>query len=342
MRGIFSIAKRGDVVLRQPLDPLGVGERGEEADEDAPLPEPARLLRVRRDHLDHRVRAPGVPGRGSGLGEEVVRQAGVGAGARLDHHLVALPGELAHDLGHERDTALAGGRLGGDSDPQGSGTVPERQPIRTPVTKPAAWAVASTVAASRGGAAGLTRAFEAAWGAGVGRVTGFGVGRRGRGRGRCGRCLPRPRHRGERERLAGERRERLGGHPHGGLAAGARVLDLAARGGERAQVGDRGLRAVAALAVRVAAGGDERLDRPRRRLRVRGPAGLQRVAAVRVLAAGEEAGRAADGRRPAPPRGDERLQRGAGVVDPGGRPLPREVEAAVAVGLARDPARGGA
>ena len=56
-----------------------------------------------------------------------VGQPGVLARAGLDHDFVALARELAHDVGDERDATLAGGRLGGDADPQGSGTVPDAQ-----------------------------------------------------------------------------------------------------------------------------------------------------------------------------------------------------------------------
>ena len=86
-----------------------------------------RLLRRRRRDLDDRVGLPGIAGGRAGLLEEGVGQARAGARAGLEHDLVARRRELAHDLGNERDAALAGGRLGGDADPQGSGTVSERQ-----------------------------------------------------------------------------------------------------------------------------------------------------------------------------------------------------------------------
>ena len=41
------------------------------------------------------------------------------------HDLVALAGELAHDVGHERDAPLALGRLLGDPDPHGGGNLYE-------------------------------------------------------------------------------------------------------------------------------------------------------------------------------------------------------------------------
>ena len=127
MRGIFSIAKAVAPAGGDPLDALLVRERGEEADQDAASPSFAGLLGRRRRDLDDRVGLPGVAGGGAGLLEEGVGQARAGARAGLEHDLVARRRELAHDLGNERDAALAGGRLGGDADPQGSGTVPERQ-----------------------------------------------------------------------------------------------------------------------------------------------------------------------------------------------------------------------
>ena len=190
--------------------------------------------------------------------------------------------------------------------------------------------------------------------AGTGAGAGFARGRLGSrplgGRGRDRRRRRRRRRRGplrardrgERERLAGERGERLGGDPDGGLRAGAGVADGAARRHERAQVAGRRAGAVAALAVGVAAGRDEPLDRPGGRLGVGRAAGLQRVAAVGVLAAGEEARGAPHRRRAAAAGGDEPLQRRAGVVDPRAAALAGEVEAAVAVGLPGDPARPGA
>ena len=62
--------------------------------------------------------------RGAGRLEVRVGDAGAGAGAGLDDHLMARRGELAHDVRDERDAALAGGRLGGDADPQGAGPYP--------------------------------------------------------------------------------------------------------------------------------------------------------------------------------------------------------------------------
>ena len=231
----------------------------------------------------------------------------------LDHDLVALLRELAHDVGDERDAALAGGRLGGDADPQGSGTVPERVigcgqvtgASSVPASQPRPARFSGASASGRRVSAGRGRTGRASSALRAGRLRGLRrglAGARGRGgrrrrrRASARRGLLRARHRGERERLAGERGERLGGDPHRGLRAGAGVADLAARGGERAQVGDRRSRAVAALAVGLRPGGDERLDRPRGRLRVRRAAGLERVAAVGVLAAGEEARGAAGGR----------------------------------------------
>ena len=165
--------------------------------------------------------------------------------------------------------------------------------------------------------------------------------RRGRASGpRRGPCAAGDR--GERERLAGERGERLGGDPDRRLRAGARVADGAAAACERAQVGERRARAVAAQAVRVAPGGDQPLDRPRGRLGVGGAAGLEREAAVGVLAAGEEARGAADRRRAAAPGGDERLERRAGVVDPELPPRPAKLKPPSAVAwraIQRAPAR---
>src|SRR3954452_2729679 len=146
----------------------------------------------------------------------------------------------------------------------------------------------------------------------------------------------------DRKRTAREGGERLGGHPDGRLSARARVADAAVRRDERPQVAERTARSGALHAVRIAAGGHERLDRPGGRLRVRSGPGREREAAVRVLRAGDERGAAGDRPAPRAAGGDERLQRGGGVVDPTRRAAAAEVPAAVAVLLARDPRRGAA
>ena len=60
------------------------------------------------------------------------------------------------------------------------------------------------------------------------------------------RGAPGARHGRQRQRLAGQRHHGLRRHPHRRLAAGARVADLAARRGQRAQVGQRVARAACA------------------------------------------------------------------------------------------------
>src|SRR4051794_34422828 len=201
-----------------------------------------------------------------------------------------------------------------------------------------------------GGGGGRRRAGGAGGGGGGGPGRGRGArgggggGSRPRGgaAGVAGGGVPGSGHGGERERLAGERGERLGGDPDRRLRAGAGVAHGAAGGDERAQVGRGRAGAVAVEAARGAARGDEALDRPGGRLGVGGAAGLEREPAVGVLMAGEERGRAADGRRAAAAGGGERLDGGARVVDARAAAPDGEVEAAVTVDLAGDPARGGA
>ena len=157
-------------------------------------------------------------------------------------------------------------------------------------------------------------------------------GREGRG---GGLRLARPRHRRERKRLAGERHQRLRGHPDRRLAARARVADGAAAGHERAQVAERAARAAVAHPRGIAARRQQALDRPGGGLRVARTA-LQREASVRVLTRDEPGRRAPGDLRAALPGRGERLQGGAGVVGAGRAALAGEVEAAVLVGLRRD------
>ena len=123
MRGIASIANAVAPVAAIRSQALGVRARGEEADEDVLGGQPARV--AAGGHADDRLGLVGVAEPGAGLLVVGVGDRGLGARAGLEHDLVARRGELAHDVGNERHAALAGGRLGGDSDPQGSGTVPE-------------------------------------------------------------------------------------------------------------------------------------------------------------------------------------------------------------------------
>jgi hypothetical protein len=101
------------------LQAVRVGQRREEADQDRVASEALRLLLGGRSDLDDGLHVPGCAERRPRLLVGRVGDAGAVAGARLDHDLMAGRGELAHDVGHERDAALAGGRLGGDADPQG-------------------------------------------------------------------------------------------------------------------------------------------------------------------------------------------------------------------------------
>ena len=123
----------------------------------------ADLALLRRRDLGDHVGVPGaVAERGAGLLEQLVRDAGLRAGAGLEHDLVALLDELAHDVGHERDAALALGGLLGDSDLHEGGNLYERAPIwRQTRPEPAVWRIqyrqsaylraASHVAARHGG-----------------------------------------------------------------------------------------------------------------------------------------------------------------------------------------------
>src|SRR6478609_9484563 len=148
--------------------------------------------------------------------------------------------------------------------------------------------------------------------------------------------LPRP----DRQRPARQGGERLAGDPDRRLRARARVSDGPVRGHQRAQVPQRRARSAPVHAAGIAARGEQRLDRPRGRLGVGPAAGLQREAAVGVLVGDDEARRSRHRAPAAVAGGGERLHDGGGVVDPAGRAAPGEVEAAVVVGLAPEPARG--
>ena len=127
MRGIFSIAKAVAPLAAIRSTPSGSVQRGEEADQDGALAEAGRPPpRTAATTLTTASAAQGSPVVAPASSKRASGRPAFGARAGLDHDLVALLRELAHDLGDERDTALAGGRLGGDADPQGSGTVPER------------------------------------------------------------------------------------------------------------------------------------------------------------------------------------------------------------------------
>src|SRR4051812_46387968 len=161
---------------------------------------------------------------------------------------------------------------------------------------------------------------------GTGRPGGRGRRRRGGGGRHRGAGDP-----GDRQRFACERLERLAGDPDRRLRARAGVADGAVRPDQRAQVGRRGARARMADVVRVAVHGQQALDGPGRRLRVRAGAGHERVAAVGVLGSDQEPRGPADGRRRAPAGRDEGLDGGAGVVDARSAAAFGEVEAAVGV-----------
>ena len=124
MRGIASIANAVAPVARDGLVARAVGQRGEEADEDAVGPERGDLAVLRRRDLRHHVGLPGaVAERRAGVREQRVGDPGRGARAGLDHDLVALADQLAHDVGHERDPPLALHRLLRDPDPHERGNL---------------------------------------------------------------------------------------------------------------------------------------------------------------------------------------------------------------------------
>ena len=130
MRGIASIANAVAPVFAIAWlpAPLVSGARKPTRTE-SDLSDPDLALLRRRDLGDH----VGVPGavaeRRAGLLEQLVRDSRLRAGAGLEQHLVALLGELAHDVGHERDAALALGGLLGDSDLHERGKLYERATI---------------------------------------------------------------------------------------------------------------------------------------------------------------------------------------------------------------------
>jgi hypothetical protein len=106
---------------RQRLEELRARQRLEEADQRRALPEQRDLVVVRPLHLADgiglaadRGRAADDPG-ACGL-VLAVEERSLGARARLDDDLDARAGEPLDTLGHERNPALAGGRLPQDPD----------------------------------------------------------------------------------------------------------------------------------------------------------------------------------------------------------------------------------
>ena len=88
-------------------DPRPVRERGKEADHDRLWPQRAHLLVARRRDLRDDVPPPRRAEARAGRLEELVRDAGRGAGSGLDDDVMALGGELAHEVRDERHAPLA-------------------------------------------------------------------------------------------------------------------------------------------------------------------------------------------------------------------------------------------
>ena len=116
-------ADRGHARVRERLGAGRIDQRLEEADQRLALAQPTDLGRAGLLDLEHdiRLRVQGVRGddRRAGVGERLVGDGGTGTGALLDEDLQPGSRELAERLGHQGDTALAGGRLPGDADLHG-------------------------------------------------------------------------------------------------------------------------------------------------------------------------------------------------------------------------------
>ena len=278
----------------------------------------------------------------------VVGIAGRLAGAGLDDHLVAGARHAAHDVRGRAPRGarprpspwglrLSRGRNRIRDGAVGREVVTSAAATSAPAAKPASRARRrrdDAPAARRGAGAGLLRgrlAAAAGSGAAVGAASAVAAAaaRRAcaRGTGASG------------SGLRASAITRLRRDPHRRLAAGARVPDLAARRGQRAQVGHRVARAAAAHLAGSRPAARKRLHRPRGRLGVgraaRASAGSRRRAFWRRS---DEAHRALDRLRALRPAATSALHGGAGVVDPGRAAAAGEVEAAVLVGLAGDPA----
>ena len=125
MRGIASIAKAVAPVAASALvpAPLVSGAR-KPTSTDSPVSAPSSWGWGGATLATTSAGPGAVADRGARRGVELVGDAGDGARAALEHDLVALARELAHDVGHERDAPLALDRLFRDADLHERGNLP--------------------------------------------------------------------------------------------------------------------------------------------------------------------------------------------------------------------------